>query len=310
MPHIGSAKRIDVIYRIDLAQPAAVPAAGHWQPIRPDCAFAVTTPLLRSLPARTPHQVLATVAADALVGGASAASGATLAETRVGLPDAREWGHLFAEPSLPAGEAELLNRLVRPRRVAAGQMVFRQGDAAVTLVALLQGNAALGRTDAQGQFRHERHLQGPAWLDAGSAWLGTAHAHDARALDELVVLEFDAEALGAALEQQPSLARQLVRVLASEVRSLTRHAQALMHLDAPARWAGWLLSHCQPVPEQPQRGVVQLALRKRDIASQLAITPETLSRLMRSFSAQGVISVAGYTVHVLDRNRLALLADG
>ena len=31
---------------------------------------------------------------------------------------------------------------------------------------------------------------------------------------------------------------------------------------------------------------------------------------MRSFSAQGVIEVAGYTVHVLDRAKLAALAGG
>jgi CRP-like cAMP-binding protein len=60
----------------------------------------------------------------------------------------------------------------------------------------------------------------------------------------------------------------------------------------------------------PHRGVVQLPMRKRDIASQLAITPETLSRLMRSFSSQGVIQVAGYTVHVIDLPALARLAMG
>jgi CRP-like cAMP-binding protein len=89
---------------------------------------------------------------------------------------------------------------------------------------------------------------------------------------------------------------------------LARSTQSLMHQDAPARWAAWLLARCQPVPGEDERGVVQLPLRKRDIASQLAITPETLSRLMRSFTAQGVIAVAGYTVHVLDRAALARLA--
>jgi CRP-like cAMP-binding protein len=54
---------------------------------------------------------------------------------------------------------------------------------------------------------------------------------------------------------------------------------------------------------------VQLPMRKRDIASQLAITPETLSRLMRNFTVQGILRVAGYTVHVMDPVRLRQLAD-
>lgn len=275
--------------------------------------FAVTTPLLRTRTAPSAPPVLAAAAASAAATVVAprelASAAAELGARASGLPDARVWGALFADPGLSAAQAEMLNRLARPRRVAAGQMVFRQGEAAATLVALVQGDAALGRLDAQGQFRNERHLQGPAWLDASSAWLGAAHHHDARAMSALTVVEFDADTLGEALEHMPVMARRLVRVLAGEVRTLTRHAQSLMHLDAPARWAGWLQAHCQPVADRPERGIVQLALRKRDIASQLAITPETLSRLMRSFSSQGVIEVAGYTVHVLDRAKLAALAN-
>jgi CRP-like cAMP-binding protein len=54
---------------------------------------------------------------------------------------------------------------------------------------------------------------------------------------------------------------------------------------------------------------VQLHERKRDVASQLAITPETLSRLMRSFTRLGVIEVAGYTVRVLDTHMLGQMAQ-
>jgi CRP-like cAMP-binding protein len=45
------------------------------------------------------------------------------------------------------------------------------------------------------------------------------------------------------------------------------------------------------------------------VASQLAITPETLSRLMRSFSRQGVIEVSGYSVRVIDPTALGRLAQ-
>ena len=56
--------------------------------------------------------------------------------------------------------------------------------------------------------------------------------------------------------------------------------------------------------------MVHLGERKRDIAAQLAITPETLSRLMASLSRQGVISVDGYIVSVHDRAALERIAAG
>lgn len=224
------------------------------------------------------------------------------------LPDARCWGRLFGEATLPTEECQALNRTARARRLEAGDTVFRRGERATALVVLCQGDAALGGLDGHGQFRTERHLQGPAWLDLSAGWLGEARAHEARVLGPALVIELDCSALGAELERSPGLARRLMRALAREAQLLAQNTQALMHQDAPARWAAWLLARFQPQPEAPGRGVVQLPLRKRDIASQLAITPETLSRLMRSFSAQGVIAVAGYTVHVLDRAALARLA--
>lgn len=224
------------------------------------------------------------------------------------LPDARCWGRLFGEVALPADEAQALNNIARAQRLAAGDTVFQRGATANSLVMLCQGDAALGGLDAHGQFRTERHLQGPAWLDLSAGWLGEAHAHEARVLGPATVIELDCAALGNEIERSPALARRLMRAMARESQVLALSTQALMHQDAPARWAAWLLARFQPLPEAPGRGVVQLPLRKRDIASQLAITPETLSRLMRSLSSRGVITVAGYTVHVLDRAALARLA--
>jgi CRP-like cAMP-binding protein len=110
------------------------------------------------------------------------------------------------------------------------------------------------------------------------------------------------------LDRCPALARRLITSLAREVRALAVNTHDLMHKDAPARLAAWLSERCTPSAAMAGRGVVQLPMRKRDIASQLAITPETLSRLMRSFSGQGIITVAGYTVHVLDPAALSRLA--
>ena len=53
-----------------------------------------------------------------------------------------------------------------------------------------------------------------------------------------------------------------------------------------------------------------LGERKRDIAAQLAIAPETLSRLMRQLKIKGLIDVQGYTVRLLAPDQLRLLAQG
>lgn len=167
----------------------------------------------------------------------------------------------------------------------------------------------MGLAGQGGAMRTERLVRGPAWLDASSAWLGSDHVLDAVALTPVKVAELARGPLQALLDQRPALARRLLVSLAGEVRRLTVHAHELMHKDAPARLATWLHSHCQPDADLPNHGVVRLVERKSDIASQLGMTPETLSRLMRALSDQRVIEVEGYTVQVLDVQALRRLAE-
>lgn len=215
---------------------------------------------------------------------------------------------MFAALGLAAGDAQALEREARTRVVATGQLVFRRSDTAHAVAVLLQGDVALGVALADGQFRPERLVHAPAWLDLGSAWLDGTHALDAKAVGPVTVAEVALDALLPLLERRATLVRPLISALAREVRDLTLNTHELMHKDAPARLAAWLHQRCTARPGVPGQAVVQLHERKRDIASQLAITPETLSRLMRSFMQQGVIDVSGYTVHVLDPLALERLA--
>jgi CRP-like cAMP-binding protein len=217
------------------------------------------------------------------------------------------WGDLLGPPVLSRADCEALDELARQRSVAAGQPVFIHGDPSRTLVVLLAGDVAMGLATAGGPMRTERLVHGPAWLDASSAWLDRPHVLDAVALTPAQVADLPRAPLQALLDQRPLLAQRLLVSMAGEVRRLTVHAHELMHKDAPARLATWLCERCQPGNGAPNRAVVRLAERKSDIASQLGMTPETMSRLMRTLSDQRVIEVEGYTVQVLDLQALRRL---
>jgi CRP-like cAMP-binding protein len=219
------------------------------------------------------------------------------------------WGDLFGAPAPARADCEALDALAHLRGVAAGQTVFTHGERSRALVVLLSGDVAMGLATPGGPMRTERLVHGPAWLDASSAWLDRAYVLDAVALTAVQVAELARAPLQALLDRRPQLAQRLLVSLACEVRRLTVHTHELMHKDAPARLATWLCERCQPGDGASNQVVVRLAERKSDIASQLGMTPETMSRLMRTLSDQRLIEVDGYTVQVLDLRALRRLAE-
>jgi CRP-like cAMP-binding protein len=89
---------------------------------------------------------------------------------------------------------------------------------------------------------------------------------------------------------------QRLHGLVQEIENLTLHS-------ASSRFACYLLSRLPPY-----RMAVELDLRKGIIASRLSIKPETLSRIERELSMQGIIAVRGSRIHVLNLKRLEEIA--
>lgn len=221
--------------------------------------------------------------------------------------DPAPWVTLFDGRRLEAPDLAALMRLAQRRTAAAGDVVLNGDRPARSLVALMSGDVVLGSRAADGSLRTERSVTGPAWLDLSAAWLSGGYEMEALALSDVVVAELPMDALTLELQARPSLALHLCAGLARRIHELTTASRNLLHNDAPARFALWLLER-SPAEE----GAVELKLqeRKRDIAQQLAMTPETLSRLMRTLESKGVVQVQGYVVRIPDLGRLRQVAQG
>jgi len=219
---------------------------------------------------------------------------------------AESWQALMRGPALGDAELKALNRIAWLRSLPAGAMVFSRDQQASKLVAVLCGAVGLGQLRHDQPFHLERTVRGPAWLDLASAWIGGCHVQDARVLTPAQLLELDVDAVREMLARQPAMAERLLACMALNVHSLTGVTHDLMHKDAEKRLAAWLLQLSRRSAEGPD--VVALGERKRDIAAQLAITPETLSRMMRQLKLKGLIEVQGYSVRLLDLAALATLA--
>jgi CRP-like cAMP-binding protein len=78
--------------------------------------------------------------------------------------------------------------------------------------------------------------------------------------------------------------------------------------DADARCAEWLLRHAEPIDNVGALAVT-LHERKRLIAAQLGIAPETFSRVLRHLRELNLISGGGRVLSLLNPQALRDLAE-
>jgi CRP-like cAMP-binding protein len=225
------------------------------------------------------------------------------------------WGVFVGERTLGESALAALDALSRCEAVAPGQWLVREHDEANELIGLLCGEAVagFGGVDDTGAdaFVAQRTLTGPTWIDASSAWCQRRHAHSVRAVGTVEVLRVPVTELRSVLLDCPQLAVFFLDLLSREIDRLTADMNDLLQKDAEARLASWLLRRIGAASAVHQTtGEIHLTERKRQIATQLGVKPETLSRLLRSLNRRGLVEVYGYRVRVLDAEGLKALAAG
>jgi CRP/FNR family transcriptional regulator len=110
------------------------------------------------------------------------------------------------------------------------------------------------------------------------------------------------------IRKDPSLALNMLAILAQRLRKFTALIDDLSLKEVPVRLASYLLILSQ------QRGNsrdLALDVSKTQLASLLGTIPETLSRILARMARDGLIHSGGSRgIRILDRDGLEELADG
>ncbi|WCM92292.1 Crp/Fnr family transcriptional regulator [Acidovorax sp. NCPPB 2350] len=191
---------------------------------------------------------------------------------------------------------------------AAGQVLRQRHEQSASVLYLDSGRVVFGVRE-EGQLRHQLGVaEGPFWLDAASALLGQPCPVDMVADSRVQLRRVPLAAFLRGVSALPSPALGLVRDMASGYLQQTELAVSRLAQDAEARCAQWLLRHA----EQDGAGALRVTLsqRKRLIAAQLGIAPETLSRVLRHLREHGLIAGTGNVLTLPQPVELRMVAGG
>ncbi len=175
--------------------------------------------------------------------------------------------------------------------IAAGEVLRRRNEVQTSVLHLESGRVLRGVLE-EGLMRYQLGaVEGPFWLDAASALLGLPLPVDMVADTRVQVRRLPIDVFRRGLAQMPGDARGLLLDMAHGYRQQSELAVSRLAQDAEARCAKWLLNHA----EADQSGAMQVTLhqRKRLIAAQLGIAPETFSRVLRHLREAGLVDGTG-----------------
>ena len=212
---------------------------------------------------------------------------------------------LFRQVS-PRSIAEVASH-ARTIHVRRGVAVCASGDALPGVMAVAYGLVKLCVTRANGQERVVRFVNAGETFGEAAALFGRPILVSAAVLADSLLVVIPGAPLVRLVERDPIFARRTVELLANRVQTLMEELEASAAQRGPQRLASYLHRLGQP-GDTPGSWNVALPASKTLIAARLGFSKETMSRLLRKFTDNGLIGPARGKIRILDRERLGDVA--
>ena len=187
----------------------------------------------------------------------------------------------------------------------AGEHVFREGDPFEAIAAVRAGAVKTYVVDRDGH-EHVLDFHLPGEVIGLNAIDGETYPCNAVALDTVMLCRFSFPKIAVLASKLPGLQKHLFRLLS---RDIGRAALLAGDWTADQRMAAFLIGMSRRLAARgfsPNR--FQLTMARTDIANYLRLAPETVSRVLRRFQADGLLRVDRREVELADRVQLETLA--
>jgi CRP/FNR family transcriptional regulator len=205
-----------------------------------------------------------------------------------------EFFRAVAPERLAALRSVLRESLFAPRLV-----LFSEGDPAEALWAVRRGRVRVYKSSPDGVITTLETLGPGEIFGALSALEGPAYPASAEAVTDGVAWRLPRRQLLREIRDDPTLAVELLGVVARRLQAAHERMRSLAHDPAPARLAQELL-------RASERG--ELRLTRRALAEACGTSVETAIRVLRRFQEQGLVRGGVGRIEVLDDDALRALA--
>lgn len=199
-------------------------------------------------------------------------------------------------------------RLAHPTQLGRAEQAYAAGSDISQLMVVHTGRIKISRTSPDGHEQILRVLEAGDFIGESAFLTGTHPDHEATALEPAQLCVFHHADVGRLVEKHPSIGLRMLQSVSRRLGETEARLAAVTSGDVTSRLADYLLDLPSHEGVDGHREVV-LPLAKKDIASLLDTTPESLSRQLRQLSDTGLIVQAPRgRITITDPDALAALS--
>ncbi len=196
-------------------------------------------------------------------------------------------------------QLRLIARHSRILHLVEGEILFQQDQPAERFFRLCSGQIKLSRLSLEGtEHVIEVVHPGQPFAEAVLFMKKRVFPVNAEALMPCEVLAVDSASFLQMLYDSRETCFRLMADMSYRLHIFVNEIDNLTLQNATFRLVHYLLQ--QIVDCQAQTADVELVTSKQILASRLSIKPETFSRILKSLSQQGLLTVNGRTIHIRD----------
>jgi CRP-like cAMP-binding protein len=212
--------------------------------------------------------------------------------------------------SLTARELDQVLGFVVLERYAAGEVLFRKGDAGQRLMLIAAGRVKISVSGPEGKEAVLAVLGVGEILGEMAILENKPRSADATALEPCQVLVLHQRDFIPFLERNPAVAIRLLAMMCDRLRRTSELVEERMLRNLPGRLARALLDlgKCRNI-RCPPGTRIELQVRQKTFASLLGTSRETLNKQLHAWQAAGLISLNRRSVVIERPDALAQLID-
>jgi CRP-like cAMP-binding protein len=201
------------------------------------------------------------------------------------------------EPSAVAALTKQLQPVDFPR----GHTVFAEGDPGDCLYIAIAGKVKIGRRLPDGN-ENLLTIMGPSDMFGElSIFDPGPRTSSATTITEVCAVSMDRDALWGWIADRPSIAEQMLRVLARRLRRTNDNVADMIFNDVPGRVAKQLLLLAQRFGTQEGEAMrVTHDLTQEEIAQLVGASRETVNKALANFAHRGWIQLEGKSLLITD----------